>query len=429
MLKIDKLHRSEDFEALFNYATLGIVAVDSNGFITMVNPFLLTQFGYEDKNELIGQQIEILIPLNMRGRHVSHRKHYNSNPQNRPMGMGGELQGLKKDGSVFPVEISLSYYKKNNKQYAFAFITDITHRKEIEQRILFLNRELQEVAAELDQRVQSRTKELSETITQLDSQVKETQEAKTILVKSEEELKTSLEKEKELSKLKSRSVSTASHEFRTPLSAILSSVFLLSKYTSEEDQPKRDKHIGRITSAVALLTEILNDFLSVSKIEEGRIEVSWKEFDLAQYIQSLLNDMQTILKNGQKFSYHHNGDAWVTLDVVLLKHVVLNLASNAIKFSPENATIEINTNIDGESTRLCVKDAGIGISQEDQKHLFERFYRASNASHIQGTGLGLHIVSKYVEMLNGKIYCNSELEKGTEFIIVFEKSKNNSVAN
>ena len=287
-----------------------------------------------------------------------------------------------------------------------------------------MNDQLQKVASELEERVQERTHELSETINQLDAQIKETEKAQSKLIKSEEELQRSLRREKELSELKSRFVSTASHEFRTPLSSILSSVYLLSKYTSAEDQFKRDKHIERITSSVSFLTDILNDFLSVEKIEEGKVEVTWKEFDFNEHIVNLTQDMQGILKKGQSFSFQHNGSNIVTLDTTLLKHIIMNLISNAIKFSPENAIIEINSQVENDFIKLSVRDKGIGISKEDQTHLFERFYRAGNAAHIKGTGLGLYIVSKYVEIMNGRIICNSELEKGTEFIIIFERKLN-----
>jgi len=373
---------------------------------------------------LKGKKVEVLIPQHLRLKHVKNREGYNQNPQNRPMGVGRDLLGLKKNGTQFPVEISLSYYTRNDEQYAFAFVTDISHKKEIERGILFLNDQLQKVASKLEERVQERTHELSETINQLDAQIKETEKAQSKLIKSEEELQRSLRREKELSELKSRFVSTASHEFRTPLSSILSSVYLLSKYTSAEDQFKRDKHIERITSSVSFLTDILNDFLSVEKIEEGKVEVTSKEFDFNEHIVNLTQDMQGILKKGQSFSFQHNGSNIVTLDTTLLKHIIMNLISNAIKFSPENAIIEINSQVENDFIKLSVRDKGIGISKEDQTHLFERFYRAGNAAHIKGTGLGLYIVSKYVEIMNGRIICNSELEKGTEFIIIFERKLN-----
>jgi PAS domain S-box-containing protein len=240
------------------------------------------------------------------------------------------------------------------------------------------------------------------------------------LKKAEESLKKALEKERELSELKSRFLSMASHEFRTPLSTILSSSYLLMKYVKTEEQTKRERHLERIISSVNMLTDILNDFLSIGKIEEGKISVRPEEINIPEFTESIVCEIHQILKKEQELLYDHSGIAVVTLDKGLLKHIVLNLLSNAIKFSDEGTVIKIQTVNQSGSLILSIKDNGIGISKEDQKHLFERFFRGENVSHIEGTGLGLHIVSRYAELMNGKIKCNSELGKGTEFIVTFK---------
>lgn len=237
--------------------------------------------------------------------------------------------------------------------------------------------------------------------------------------KTEEDLQKALEKEKDLSELKSRFVSMASHEFRTPLSTVLSSTYLIEKYRTTEDQPKRDKHLQRIISSVNMLTDILNDFLNVGKIEEGKIQVRFTQFNIRELISAIAEEIKNNLKTDQKIKYHHQGDPNVIMDPSLLKHIVMNLVSNASKFSPETSPIDIKTICLNNHITLSVRDFGIGISKEDQKHLMERFFRGTNASTVQGTGLGLHIVSKYAELLNGTIAYNSELEKGTEFVITF----------
>ncbi len=375
----------QEFNALFNNAAIGIIITNQVGEILSINNFGLKQFGYEEK-DLEGEKIEILIPQRFRANHIKHRDNYHGkNANSRPMGMGMDLFAVKKDGSEFPVEVSISPYMTVEGQYAIAFISDITIRKQSEQALLDLN-------AELEQKVNERTQSLSE----------------------------ALEKEKELNELKSRFVSMASHEFRTPLSTVLSSAYLLSKYSQTEEQPKRDKHIQRIVSSVNMLNDILNDFLSVGKIEEGRIQVRFAEVNITTLINELLSELQPIYKKGQRIEYNHTGEELAMLDVSLLKHIVMNLLSNAIKFSSEDAVIHISTsNTDGSELTLKVKDNGIGISKEDQEHLFERFFRGANVTNIQGTGLGLHIVAKYAELMNGTIKAESELGEGTEFIITF----------
>jgi len=380
---------AQQFQALFNNAAIGIITVDEKGEIIMVNDFALKQFGFEEK-ELLGQKIELLLPKRFRGMHEKHREEYHGqNAHNRPMGLGMDLFGLKKNGTEFPVEVSLSVYKVQDRQYVISFINDITIRKKAEDDLIRLNEALEE-------KVKERTYSLQ----------------------------VALEKEKELNELKSRFVSMASHEFRTPLSTILSSAYLVTKYQTEGEQPRREKHIQRIVSSVNMLTDILNDFLSVGRIEEGKIQVRYSEFSMPDIIQSLINEMQTILKSGQRIDYIHIGEEKVILDATLLKHIVMNLVSNAIKFSPEKSDIIIRSENMDDLITLAIKDAGVGISDEDQQHLFERFFRGENVMNIQGTGLGLHIVGKYAELMNGIVACHSELNKGTEFIINFSKDQN-----
>lgn len=517
------------FDALFINASMGILVANERGIIVLVNPFLVKQFGYEEE-ELLGQRIEKLIPTRFHQRHVRHVEHYNEHPKTRPMGLGMDLYAARKDGTEFPVEVSLGNYETEQGKYVIAFLSDISQRKEAEQA-------LQQLNEELEQKIEERTLTLTSTVKQLAALIAET-EAKdaelnrintflnniwdhaeaiifvtdnegvikmfnpaaerqlgykatdviskktpTIFMdreeaslpdligtadagqpnerevnyirsdnsrfpvsqtftamrntqgeiegylgiamdiserkKAETDLRIALEKEKELSELKSRFVSMASHEFRTPLSTVLSSAYLISKYAEKEEHPKREKHVQRIVSSVNMLTDILNDFLSVGKIEEGKIQVRYSMFDITQHLQQIISELSGLLKKEQVINYKHEGATQLELDPSLLKHIIINLLSNAIKFSPEGTVIDLNSRLSTDGLQLSVTDKGIGIPKEDQTHLFERFFRATNVTAVQGTGLGLHIVSKYTELMNGTIICESQLGSGSIFKLNF----------
>lgn len=392
------------FGALFDYASIGILVADQQGEIVLINDFALHQFGYE-REMLLGKKVEILIPQHVRQRHLGHREKYNANPQSRPMGIGLDLHAVHRDGNEFPVEISLSHYSNEEGNFVIAYISNITERKKAEER-------LEKVYSELEKMVEDRTTQLRKALEELEI--------------SKEELTVALGKEKELGDLKSRFVSMASHEFRTPLSTILSSAFLVKHYDTDKDQPVRNKHIQRIINNVSLLTDTLNDFLSVGKIEEGKIQVREIEFDVEEHFNTIIQEMQGIMKENQVIDYRHSGEQNLVLDPSLTKHIVMNLLGNAIKFSPAGSQITIETVKTPDTFKLVVKDNGIGMSEEDQQHLFERFYRGGNVSNIQGTGLGLHIVQRYTEMMKGSIQCESELNKGTTFTIIFPDNHENS---
>src|SRR5699024_233591 len=153
----------------------------------------------------------------------------------------------------------------------------------------------------------------------------------------------------------------------------------------------------------------------------GKIAVRYSRFDLQEMISSICSEMQDIRKPGQEIRYFHTGKTIVTLDIDLLRNILNNLLSNAIKFSEENGIIEVNSIFEAEQIVIKIKDNGLGISAKDQKHLFERFFRGNNVLNIQGTGLGLHIVGRYVELMEGRITFTSELGKGTEFILIFRQ--------
>ena len=239
--------------------------------------------------------------------------------------------------------------------------------------------------------------------------------------KAEKNLIEALTKEKKLGELKSRFVTLASHEFRTPLSTISSSAFLIEKYKETSDDSKRKKHLDRIISAVNNLSNILNDFLNVGKIEEGKVDIQKTTFSIPDFMEKLALEIKSLLKPGQTIHYEHTGDHDFDLDPSIFKNVMINLISNAIKYSNKSDAIEIKTMTNENHFQVEIKDHGIGIPEEDQEHLMERFFRGKNVMNIPGTGLGLHIVSKYVERMNGDISFVSKLNEGTTFTLIFKR--------
>ena len=395
--------------ALFEFATEGILVTDTTGSIAMINPAAERMFGY-DKGELTGKKIEVLIPRKFSGNHEKHRDGFNKNPQPRSMGVGRDLFASRKDGSQFPVEISLSPFESPNGKFVIAFVIDITVRKQHEENLRQKTAELEKISkqvkemnAELEGKVEDRTIMLRETLAQLE--------------KSKNELAESLQKEKELGDLKTRFVSTVSHEFRTPLGAILSSSYLLNQYIEKRDFEKCARHITKINESVKHMSSMLEDLLSLGKLEEGLIQARFEEFDFNKFASEIVSEMQELAKKDQKIVLQNLVTVEPHTDKRLLKNVLLNLIGNAIKFSEENTTVLIQSSNNDETMSISVTDSGIGISEEDKEHLFERFFRAHNAANIQGTGLGLHIISKYLELLHGDVSIESELGKGSTFTI------------
>lgn len=391
----------ESLNALFEHATEGIIISNKKGEILRANPSSERLFGYE-KGELLGKYIEDLVPRKYNESHKENRENYNKSPHARSMGKNMDLFARRKDDSEFPVEISLSYYKQEEETFVIAFVIDITERKRHEANVIKLNQDL-------EKKVDERTKVLHEALIELES--------------SKEKLSLALEAEKGLNDMKSRFVTMASHEFRTPLSTILSSISLVDKYKAGESDDKIGKHVQRIKSAVTNMTLILNDFLSAEKLDEGKVFVRKVELDLPLFITEVIQEMQGILKTGQKIDFVNTGETIAWLDKQMIRNILLNLISNAIKFSPENVPIVLRSKIDAEEVFIEVADKGMGIPKEEQEHLFERFFRAKNATNIQGTGLGLNIVVKYLESMNGTIEFKSELGEGTTFYISIPNEK------
>ncbi|MBK8556735.1 MAG: PAS domain S-box protein [Lewinellaceae bacterium] len=390
--------QTEQFQALFQFASIGILIVNAEGRIVKINAAAEKLFGYTF-DEIEGQTIEIFLPSRVKYVHISHRQHYNTNPNPRTMGSGRNLFAQRKDGSEFPVEVSLSPFQTKQGNFVVAFVVDNTQRAENEQHNLRQNQRLEQLASALQN--------LNETL-----ELRITERTKA-LEKARNELSVALSKERDLGELKSRFVSMASHEFRTPLSTVQSSAALINSYADRDDIPNIKKHVQRIKNSVGNLSTILTEFLSLGKIEEGQTQINLQEMDLPECIEEAILELKPMLKAGQTMEYHHTGNKNTKLDPALLKHTLLNLMTNAMKYSPENTVITVTTTVTPGNAEIRVIDQGMGIPEADQKHLFSRFFRATNASNIQGTGLGLYIVKRYVEMMNGTIDFKSEEGVGT----------------
>lgn len=401
--------------SLFENATEGIIITNRAGDIVMANPSAEKMFGYT-ASDITGKKIELLIPDRFRPHHHELREGFYDKPSNRAMGHNRDLYGRKKDGSDLPVEVSLSHYQYQGELFVIAFIVDITRRKEIENNMLQQQKELEKISsqirrlnAELEAKVEERTVILKEALQRLEE--------------SQTELSEALDKEKQLNEIKSRFVAMASHEFRTPLSTVLSSASLLSKYTQAEEQEKRNRHIGKIKNSVKHLNDILEDFLSLGKLDEGKVEAHLADFELKEFIEETAEEVKGLLKQGQSINCSSTATFRVHSDKKLLRNILFNLISNAIKFSPEGEVIEISSAVSDNGFTVAVRDFGIGISETDQEHLFSSFFRAANATNIQGTGLGLHLVKRYADLLGGIINLQSKLNEGT-LVTIFIPSNN-----
>ena len=388
----------EMLDALFKSATEGIIVVDSWGIIQLVNPKAQELFRYED-GEMVGKKIELLIPQRYAHKHVDHRMNYAQHPKAWSMGSNLELYAKRKDNTEFPVEISLSPCTTSDGDYVVSFIIDVSPRKKQAEALLEAHRQIQLLNTDLEERVQLRTRELAQALEEIEQ--------------SKQEVMRALEKERQLNDMKTKFVTIASHEFRTPLATILSSASLIGRYVNSEEDEKRQKHVQRIKSTVNNLTEILNDFLSLGKLEEGQIRNVPVVFNLSEFCQELVEEMRSVCKENQQIQYTHEGESEVCIDRHLLKNVLINLLSNATKYSESGKKIFLRTRKNENNITFEVQDQGIGIPEQDQAHVFDRFFRAHNSGTIQGTGLGLNIVMKYIQLMQGNIRLESQLNRGT----------------
>ena len=404
-------HKNPDiFDILFEAIPEGVIVVDENRLISASNTSIEKMFGYK-KSELLNNPIELLIPERF---HISHSNYFKSfikKTNTRKLSSEKKLVGIKKNRKEFPVEIGLNPFNINGNIYIIALIIDITERTDKDRKIHFLN-------SQLELKIGQRTKQLNNTIHQLRELNKNYRNEINKRIEVENKLKIALKKEREVNELKTKFLSMVSHEFKTPLSGILTSTMLINKYQLTEQQPNRNKHLKTIANKVQYLNNILNDFLSIERLDSSKVKYKFTTFNLSKIINEVVYSANMLLKSGQKINIPTNFDNFILFqDEKILELTLSNLIYNAIKFSLENTIITIEIYEKGENIQFIITDEGIGIPEEDQKFIFNRYFRAENALNTQGTGIGLNIVKSHIENLGGSISFVSQENKGSIFTI------------
>jgi PAS domain S-box-containing protein len=384
------------FRQLLEAAPDAILQVDEEGRIVLLNRVTEEMFGYS-REELLGQPVEVLIPEELRNAHGGHRARYRTQPATRAMGTGLALEGLRKDGSRFPVEISLSPASSEEGFYVTAIIRDITERKLTENRF----RAAQE----------QYTKKLAETNRELELRSREIERA---------------------DRLKSEFLASMSHELRTPLHTIIGFSELLGEELEGPLNEKQKRFIQHIHKDSMHLLQLINDILDLSKIEAGRLELRPEPFDVATVVTESLASIRT-LADAKMLSLETVLDVPAALeaDRLRVKQVLVNLLSNAVKFTPDGGQVRVEAYIRNGLVAFTVSDTGVGIAREEHQSIFDKFHQvgATAKGVREGTGLGLAITKRLVEEHGGTIQVESEPNRGSRFTFTIPLQKPKRKAN
>lgn len=488
---------SNVFKILSEAVSEGIVVVNSKQVIVATNDPSNQLFGYE-KDELLGQSLNILIPKKYHHSHKKHVSNFMDNSGKRQLGHGRDLYGLRKNGTMFPVEIGLNPFTIYDNNYVMTLIVDITERKKAEEELKhwanifheslneiyifdaktlkFLNvntgaqnnigynfEELKtmtpiDIKPDFNEYLFKKTikpllngtenklvfntthlrKDGSKYPVEVHLQRSNSGDAETLVAiilditerenytakleqtvkKRTQQLQEALHKEKELNELKTKFLSLVSHEFKTPLSAILTSSTLIGKYTKSNQQENRDKHIKTIENKVKYLNNIINDFLSIERLESDKVNYKYSTFPLSKVVNEVVYQANMLLKAGQNIIYPDSiNDIVLDFDEKILELILTNLINNAIKYAPEHTDIEVKAWTEKNLLKIEILDFGIGIPEQEQKFVFNRYFRAENALLTQGTGIGLNIVKSHLENLGGQITFTSKENIGSTFTV------------
>lgn len=371
----DALRASEEkFRQLIESAPIATIITERNGDIVLINRQTEQLFGYR-REELIGRSVDLLVPAEMRATHSTYRIGYTTIPEQRRTTLK-ELTAQRQDGTLFPIDLQLSYIELAPTPLVMSFILDVTERKQ-----------------------------------------------------AEEALKLALVQEKELGELKSRFVSMASHEFRTPLTTILATAETLTHYRHKMTTDQIEARLDKIRQQVTHMKEIMEDVLQLARIQAGRMEFNPTHGDLDQLCQEIIEEFESQPQEARRIIYTcRNAPVLVDFDGRLMRQVISNLIANALKYSPVEKSIQVDLAHSSDQVTLIVRDEGIGIPAKDLKHLFQPFHRASNVGTISGTGLGLSITRQVVELHGGTITPITEMGRGTSFTVCFPLPMTSAVA-
>lgn len=370
------------FQELLEAAPDAIIEVDAGGHIILLNRATEITFGYS-REELLGQPVEVLIPAEFRFHHVGNRNRYRNDPVRRPMGASMKLEGLRKDGTRFPTEISLSPSSSGGEFRVTAIIRDITDRKAAEEKL----RSIQETYLS----------ELAAANRELELRNREVEKA---------------------NRLKSEFLASMSHELRTPLHTIIGFSELLGEESHGTLTDKQKRFVDHVHRDSLHLLELINDILDLSKIEAGRLELHPETFDLGTVIEESLAAVRT-MSRAKSLSLEAPSAPLpaVEADRLRIKQILVNLLSNAVKFTPEHGHVRVEVSENSDHLAISVIDTGVGILPSEQASIFDKFYQVGNTTKgvREGTGLGLAITRRLVEQHGGRITVQSEPGKGSCF--------------
>jgi PAS domain S-box-containing protein len=371
------------FRELLEAAPDAIMQVDADGRIILLNRVTEDMFGYT-RDELLGQPVEVLIPQELHARHVQHRAHYRQNPLTRTMGSGLALEGIRKNGSRFPVEISLSPSDSAEGFRVTAIIRDTTERRTAEVSLRKVREEYTQQLAEANAELEMTNRELERA-----------------------------------NRLKSEFLASMSHELRTPLHTIIGFSELLGEELEGPLNEKQHRFIQHIHKDSLHLLELINDVLDISKIEADRLELRPEAFDFTALLAESLASVRSLAEaKSHILESASNVPRAVEADRLRIKQVLVNLLSNAIKFTPEGGRIGVDARVQESAVVVSVSDTGIGIPPEEHESIFDKFHQvgATTKGVREGTGLGLAITKRLVEQHGGSISVQSKPQQGSTFV-------------